>query len=89
MKRLAVGKSRLGLSQHAGRIAQAAGGPVEVGPLVFDLDVGLIQMPLACHWAFALVALHEQNIGIFDHPMMDCGVVHRYTPLGNPLINVA
>ena len=72
------------------RVADAVDGAIKIHPLAADLDVGLVEMPLAGHRTLAPVETpqQQQQQREANGPSMDGGVVDRNAPLGHHLLKI-
>jgi hypothetical protein len=62
---------------------------IEIAPLPFDADVGLIHPPAAPHRLLAVVKRLLQLRAVLDDPTVDGGVIHVDTALEHELFDVA
>ena len=62
---------------------------IEVIPLAFDLDVGLVHPPADPHRTLAAVERLCQLGTILDDPPVDCGMIYVDTPFEHEFFNMA
>src|SRR5215510_12463767 len=67
--------------QKVNRLAVFVHGAIEIVPLAFNLDVGLIHPPAHPHWTLAPMERLFQGGTVFDHPALDRGVIDLYPAL--------
>jgi hypothetical protein len=64
-------------------VTGAIAGAVKILPLATDLDICVIDMPLASDRALAEVELLQQGRGLVIRPALDGGTIHRHAAFGH------
>jgi hypothetical protein len=75
--------------EEINRLARLVNSTVEIVPLAFDPDVGLVHPPADPHRPLAAMKGVLQLRAVFDDPAVDGGMIHVHSALAHEFFNVS